>query len=239
VNVSNTGTQPLVLVPGLLCDALMWAPQIDGLADVADCWVVDNTGHDAIGQIARAALEACPFERFSLAGLSMGGYIALEMWRQAPSRVQRLALIDTNALADSPEAMASRRVLMDKAQAEGLDKVVETLFPRLVWPQAPRARALLATIRTMARNTGTAAFLRQQMAIMQRSDRRADLPAITCPALVACGADDLLMPPALHRDMAAAIPGAVFEVFAACGHMSTMEQPEAVNQALRSWLARV
>jgi pimeloyl-ACP methyl ester carboxylesterase len=216
----------------------MWTPQIEGLADVADCWVVDHRRHDSIEAIARAALAECPFERFALAGLSMGGYVAQEMWRQAPARVERLALLDTNAIADSPEATANRRALMALAGAEGLPAVVQALMPRLLGPQAPRPHTLAAILRTMARNTGVDAFIRQQTAIMQRIDRRALLPRIACPVLIGCGADDILTPPALHEDMAGRIPGAVLKIFAACGHMSTLEQPLAVNQALRDWLAR-
>lgn len=235
--------QPLVLVPGLLCDPLMWAQQVPGLADMADCWVAGNTESDSIEELAAAALELCPFDHFALAGLSMGGYIAQEMWRQAPGRVTRLALLDTNAIADPEEASAGRHGLMARAQGgehlgEGLPAVVDALLPKLVWPQAPAHPALAATLHTMARNTGVAAFLRQQTAIMGRRDQRAELGAVACPALVLCGADDVLTPPALHEEMAALIPGAVLEVVPQCGHMSTMEQPEAVNRALRAWLAR-
>lgn len=232
------GLEPLVLVPGLLCDALMWAPQIEGLADAADCWVVDHRRHDSIERIAAAALAECPFPRFSLAGLSMGGYIALEIQRQAPDRVSRLALLDTNAITDTPEASAARRDAMALAQSAGLIAVVDTLAPRLLWPRAPRLAALMAAVRAMARNVGVEAFLRQQQAIMGRRDQRPHLPAIRCPVLVACGEDDILTPPALHRDMAQAIPGAVLEMFPECGHLSTLEQPEAVNSALRAWLRR-
>jgi pimeloyl-ACP methyl ester carboxylesterase len=166
----------------------------------------------------------------------MGGYVAQEMWRQAPARVERLALLDTNAIADAPEATVNRRALMALAGAEGLPAVVRLLMPRLLGPRAPSA--LAAILRTMARNTGMDAFLRQQTAIMQRIDGRAFLSQIACPVLVACGADDILTPPALHEDMTSRIPGATLEIFAACGHMSTLEQPLAVNQALRDWLAR-
>lgn len=230
--------QPLVLVPGLLCDALLWAPQVQGLADCADAWIVQPTQHDSVEALARAALAACPFERFALAGLSMGGYIAMAMWRQAPERVERLALLDTNALADSAEASANRRALVQRAQAEGMAVVADALLPRLVWPQAPQLAALRASVRTMARNVGLAAFARQQNAIIGRPDQRSALPGVACPTLVACGAQDLLTPPALHEEMAALIPGAQLTVFPDCGHLSTLEQPALVNQALRGWLRR-
>lgn len=229
---------PLVLLPGLLCDALLWSPQIEGLADVADAWIAAPTQQSSIDELARDALAACPFERFALAGLSMGGYVAMAMWRQAPQRVERLALLDTNALADTPEASANRRALVARSQAEGMAAVADALLPRLVWPQAPRHAVLQAVVRTMARNVGAEAFARQQAAIIGRPDRRDMLRGVACPTLVACGAQDLLTPPALHEEMAALIPGARLEVFADCGHLAPLEQPARVNEALRSWLQR-
>lgn len=230
--------QPLLLVPGLLCDALLWAPQVHALADVADCWIADPTRHASIEDMARDALAACPFERFSLAGLSMGGYVAIAIWRLAPERVQRLALLDTNAVADTPQGSEQRRALVARAQAEGLAAVADALLPRLVWPQAPDHAALAAVVRTMARNTGVDAFARQQQAIIGRPDQREALRAVACPTLVACGAQDVLTPPALHEEMAALIPGAQWRVFEGCGHLSPLEQPAQVNAALRDWLQR-
>lgn len=228
--------RPLVLVPGLLCDALLWAPQVEGLADIADAWVPAPTQHASVEALARAVLADCPFERFALAGLSMGGYIAMAIQRQAPQRVTHLALLDTNAVTDAPAASTARRELVARSQAEGLGAVADALLPRLVWPQAPRLAALRATVRSMAWNVGAAAFARQQEAIIGRPDARAALAHVACPTLVACGAQDLLTPPALHEEMAALVPGARLEVFADCGHLSTLEQPGRVTQALRSWL---
>lgn len=232
----TTAPHPLVLVPGLLCDAMLWAPQIEGLADIADAWVPAPTQHATVDALASAALAACPFERFALAGLSMGGYIAMAMQRQAPQRVTHLALLDTNAVADAPAASAARRELVARGRAEGMGAAADALLPRLVWPQAPRHAALRATVRSMAWNVGVDAFARQQEAIIGRPDARGALAAVACPTLVACGAHDLLTPPALHEEMAALVPGARLQVFADCGHLSTLEQPGAVNQALRDWL---
>ncbi|KQP21545.1 alpha/beta fold hydrolase [Pseudorhodoferax sp. Leaf267] len=230
--------QPVLLVPGLLCDAMLWAPQVQALADVADCWVADPTRHDSIEAMARDALATCPFERFSLAGLSMGGYVAMAIWRLAPERVQRLALLDTNARPDTPEGSAQRRTLVARARAEGLAVVAEALLPKLVWPQAPQHAGLAAVVRSMARNTGVEAFARQQQAIIGRVDQREALRGVACPTLVACGADDVLTPPALHEEMAARIPGAQLRTFGACGHLSPLEQPQQVSLALRDWLQR-
>jgi pimeloyl-ACP methyl ester carboxylesterase len=235
--VTTSAPQPLVLVPGLLCDAQLWAPQIAGLAGIADAWVPVPTQHASIEALARAVLADCPFERFALAGLSMGGYIAMAIQRQAPQRVTHLALLDTNAVADAPAASAARRELVARSRAEGLGAVADALLPRLVWPQAPQHAALHATVRSMAWNVGPDAFARQQEAIIGRPDARAALAAVACPTLVACGAQDLLTPPALHEEIAALVPGARLAVFADCGHLSTLEQPAHVTQALRTWLA--
>jgi pimeloyl-ACP methyl ester carboxylesterase len=235
--VTTSAPQPLVLVPGLLCDAQLWAPQIAGLAGIADAWVPAPTQHASIEALARAVLADCPFERFALAGLSMGGYIAMAIQRQAPQRVTHLALLDTNAVADAPAASAARRELLARSRAEGLGAVADALLPRLVWPLAPQHAALHATVRSMAWNVGPDAFARQQEAIIGRPDARAALAAVACPTLVACGAQDLLTPPALHEEIAALVPGARLAVFADCGHLSTLEQPAHVTQALRTWLA--
>jgi pimeloyl-ACP methyl ester carboxylesterase len=232
----TTSLQPLVLVPGLLCDAMLWTPQVAGLADVADAWVAAPTQHASVEAMARAVLDDCPFERFALAGLSMGGYVAMAIWRQAPERVARLALLDTNAQADAPAASGQRRELVARSRSEGMAAIADTLLPRLVWPQAAQHTALHAVVRTMARNVGPAAFARQQEAIIGRADQREALRGVACPSLVLCGAQDLLTPPALHEEMAGLIPGAVLQVLPDCGHLSTLEQPAQVNQALRSWL---
>jgi pimeloyl-ACP methyl ester carboxylesterase len=234
--MTTSTRQPLILVPGLLCDALLWAPQIEALGDIAEAWVPAPTQHDTVEDLARAVLAACPFERFSLAGLSMGGYVAMAIQRQAPQRVTRLALLDTNAVADTPAASAARRELVARSQAEGLGVVADTLLPRLVWPQAPRHAALRAVVRSMAYNVGLEAFARQQAAIIGRPDARAALPAVACPTLVACGAQDVLTPPAMHEEMAGLVPGARLELFPDCGHLSPLEQPVLVHQALRRWL---
>lgn len=233
-----TPLQPLVLVPGLLCDAQLWAPQIAGLAGIADAWVPAPTQHASIEALARAALAECPFERFALAGLSMGGYIAMAMQRHAPQRVTHLALLDTNAVADAPAASAARRELVARARAEGMGAAADALLPRLVWPKAPQHAALQATVRSMAWNVGLEAFARQQEAIIGRPDARAALAGVACPTLVACGAQDLLTPPALHEEMAALVPGARLAVLADCGHLSTLEQPARVTEALRTWLGQ-
>ena len=228
--------QPLVLVPGLLCDALLWQPQIAGLGKGAECWVADHTRSDTMAQVAADILAACPFKTFSLAGLSMGGYAALEMMRQAPERITRIALLDTAATADSAEATERRNAFIAIAKRGRFMGVTDTLMPQLIHPDQLDNVALTSIIKTMARNIGKAAFIRQEQAIMSRADSRPLLPKINCPALVLCGKQDALTPPARHEEMAAAMPGATLEIVEHCGHLSTLEQPGAVNAALQQWL---
>jgi pimeloyl-ACP methyl ester carboxylesterase len=229
-------SQALVLVPGLLCDALLWQPQIAGLGKSAECWVADHTRSDSMAQVARDILAACPFKTFSLAGLSMGGYVALEIMRQAPERVTRIALLDTSPHADSPEASEKRHAFIALADRGRFMGVTDTLLPQLVHADHLGDEALTTIVKTMARNTGKQAFIRQEKAIISRADSLPLLPAIRCPALVLCGRQDALTPVARHEEMAAAIPGAMLEIIEHCGHLSTLEQPGAVNIALQRWL---
>lgn len=229
---------PLVLVPGLLCDAALWAPQVAGLAHVATAWIPDTTRHERFEDMAAALLADAPPGPFALAGLSMGGYLALEVVRQAPDRVQALALLDTNAHADTPERRQSRLDFIALAERGRFLGVTDALLPLLVHPDRLGDAALVATIKGMAKAIGPQAFIRQERAIMDRIDSRPHLRAIRCPTLVLCGRDDRLTPVEAHVEMAAAIPGAVLEVVDHCGHLSTLERPDAVNDALRAWLAR-
>ena len=226
---------PLVLLPGLLCDARLWRAQAEGLADLAEVTVADLTGADSVAGLARAVLAAAP-ARFAVAGLSMGGYVLQEMLRQEPGRLERIALLDTSAAADRPEQGERRRAQMALAAEGRLAEVVETLLPGLVHPDRLADAELTGVVRAMAETVGAPAFVRQQTAIMGRPDGWADLARVACPALVLCGADDALTPPAPHERMAQAIAGSRLVVVGDCGHLSPLEQPAAVNAALREWL---
>lgn len=227
----------LVLVPGLLCDAQLWRSQLDSLADAADMWVPDHTRSDTMAGVARDVLADAPFEHFALAGLSMGGYVSLEIMRQAPERVRKLALLDTAARADTPEQTEKRHAFIELANLGKFLGVTETLMPVLVHPSRLADTALTDAIKLMAKNVGKEGFIRQQRAIMSRADSRPLLATIACPTLVLCGRQDQLTPLDRHEEMAAGIKGAKLEVLEDCGHMSTMEKPVEVNRALRHWLA--
>jgi pimeloyl-ACP methyl ester carboxylesterase len=228
---------PLVLVPGLLCDAQLWRAQVEHLSDVAETWVPDHTRSATMAGVARDILADAPFKEFALAGLSMGGYISLEIMRQAPQRVKRLALLDTAARADTPEQTKRRHEFIELARRGKFSGITDTLMPLLVHPSRLADKPLTDAIRLMAKNVGKDGFIRQQQAIMNRTDSRPLLATIKCPALVLCGRQDQLTPLDRHEEMAAGIEGARLEIIEDCGHVSTMEKPDQVNRALRQWLA--
>jgi pimeloyl-ACP methyl ester carboxylesterase len=227
---------PLLLLPGLLEDADAFEHPVKELSDVARCVVADLTRSDSIAALAADALAQAPAERFALAGHSMGGYVALEILRRAPERVERLALLDTHARPDTPEATANRRRLMALAERD-FAAVSAELFPTLVAPAHRSDAGLSGKVTEMALATGMEAFLRQERAIIARIDSRPHLAAIRCPTLVIAGRLDAIMPVALLEELANGIPGARLEVIEDCGHMSTLERPEVVTGLLREWLA--
>lgn len=226
----------LVLLPGLLCDGRLWRHQVECLGDVTRVVVADLTVGGSVSGMARAVLGAVPAGRFALAGLSMGGYVALEVMRVAPGRVSRLALLDTSARADTPEQTAARRALVSVAQDGQFDEVPRGLFPGIVHPDRIGDEGLASTVFDMAEAVGAAAFVRQEEAIIDRPDSRGDLGSIGCPTLVLCGREDALTPVHLHEEMAAHIPDSRLHVVEACGHLSALERPKEVTAALREWL---
>lgn len=228
---------PLVLVPGLLCDAALWGPQVEALADVADFWVPELRTQRSMREMGQTVLDEAPFSAFALAGLSMGGYVAMEVMRRAPERVTRLALLDTRATPDTEEESDRRRELIRLARAErGFTPVTNRMLPLLVHPSRVKDTSLVKIIRGMAEHTGIEGFVRQQTAIIGRPDSRPGLSAIKAPTLVLCGREDAITPLARHEEMAALIPASRLEIVEACGHLSTLERPGEVNRALRSWL---
>ena len=229
---------PLVLLSGLLCDAALWEPQRAELADEADFFVPDLTGHDTMQALAASGLRDAPWKQFALAGLSMGGYVAQEIMRQAPGRVTRLALLDTRARPDEPEETARRREFMQLARtARGFTPITTRMLPLMLHPSRVKEAALVNVIREMAQRTGIEGYLRQQEAIIARPDFRPDLAKIKCPTLVLCGREDQLTPLAFSEEMAQAILGARLVVIGDCGHVSTLERPREVSLAMRDWLA--
>lgn len=228
---------PLLLVPGLTCTARLFAPQVTALWPYAPVMIADHRQDDHIDAVARRILDNAP-PRFSLAGLSMGGYIAFAMMRLAPERIARLALLDTAARADTPEQTATRKTQIDMTRAGRYAEIPDLSMPRYVHNDRQNDAALTGTVRRMAEETGPDAFIRQLNAIMSRPDSRPMLGGIRCPTLVLVGDADVATPPDLSQEMAGGIPGAKLVIVPHCAHLSTLEQPEAVNAALIEWLGR-
>lgn len=227
--------ETLVLIPGLACTPRLYEPQIEALSGDWNIIVADHTQDDSLRGIAARLLSEAP-ERFSLAGLSMGGYIALEVMRQAPERVQRLALLDTSARPDTPEGRQDRERLVALAEAGRFEDIHSRLWPRLVHPNHQSDEGLQDVVFRMMRQTGTDAYIRQQRAIMARPDSRPMLPGIEIPTLVLVGEGDAITPPDIAREMAEMIEWASLVVVPEAGHLSTLEQAGRVAQALRLWL---
>lgn len=226
---------PVVLIPGLLDSARLYAAQIPELWRCGPVMVADHTRDDSMSAIARRILAAAP-PRFALAGLSMGGYVCFEILRQAAARVAKLALLDTSARADTPEATAMRRAQMTQASNGRLGEVVEMQFERMVHPLHRKDPQLREINRLMAEDLGPEAFARQQTAIITRPDSRPSLAAIACPTLVLVGEQDEITPLDRAVEMAHGIRGAQLVTVPECGHLSTLERPREVTRALLDWL---
>ena len=226
---------PVVLIPGLLASPRMYAAQIPHLWRSGPVTIADHTRDDNMSALARRILATAP-ARFALAGLSMGGYIAFEILRQAPERVVRLALLDTSARPDTPEQSAARREQMALAWGGRFPEVVDMLFPRLVHRERRSDAELREVFGRMAEEVGPAGFVRQQTANMGRGDSRPTLASIRCPTLVLVGDGDELTPPERAAEIADSIAGARLVTVPNCGHLSTLEQPEEVSRALVEWL---
>jgi pimeloyl-ACP methyl ester carboxylesterase len=227
--------ETLILIPGLACTARLFEPQISALSTDRTIVVADHRQDDSMEAIAARLLKDAP-ERFALAGLSMGGYAAMEVMRQAPERVSRLALLDTTARPDTPETRQNRERQIALAEAGRFEDILTTLWPRLVHPNRQSDKTLQEIVFGMMRETGPEAFIRQQRAIMGRPDSRPLLPNIEIPTLILVGEGDAITPPEVAREMADLIEWSSLAVILEAGHTSTLEQAERVTQALRMWL---
>ncbi|MBL8256763.1 MAG: alpha/beta fold hydrolase [Pseudoxanthomonas mexicana] len=225
---------PLLLLPGLLCDARLWRDPATALADVATVQQADLTRDDTVAGMAARVLASAP-PVFALAALSMGGYVAFEILRQAPQRVARLALMDTTARLDPPKRRAVRRAGLAMAETGRFAGVTRKLLPQLVHDSRVDS-AVGEEVMAMAQRVGLQAFLRQQRAIIERPDSEPLLPTIAVPTLLGVDEDDRMTLPEETRLMHERIPGARLHVFAQCGHLPPMEVPQETAAVLRDWL---
>ena len=233
------GGDPVVFLPGMMCDARLFAPQERALSGRVPVRHVTLTGTDTVEALADKVLDEVP-GRFSLCGLSMGGIVAMAVAGRAPDRVARLALLDTNHLADAPERAPVRRRQIEAVRAGGLREVViDEMKPQYLGERSARDRALLDRLVAMAEALGPEVFIDQSRAVMSRSDQSPALRrwARTGRAtLVLCGAEDRLCPPARHHRIAALARAPEAVVLPGVGHIATLEDPDAVNGALAGWL---
>ena len=227
-------TSDLVLLPGLICDERLWR---DVIADLdARSMVADLTQDDSIAAMARRTLDTAP-ARFALAGLSMGGYVALEIMRQAPERVTHLALFDTSARADDEARKETRRKGIEMARQGRFIGVSRGLLASLITPEHMGTQ-VATDVQAMSERVGQEAYMRQQMAIMNRVDSRPTFGSIQVPTLVGVGELDKMTPPELAEEIAAGIAGAELVRFPESAHLPTMENPAAVVAAMWEWLER-
>ncbi|RFP85837.1 alpha/beta fold hydrolase [Rhodobacteraceae bacterium 63075] len=226
---------PLVLIPGMMCDARLFAPQIAAFSRRRDICLPSLHGAASIAALARGALEGAP-PRFALAGLSMGGIVAMEMLRQAPERVERIALLDTNPLAEREEVKARRLPQIEAARAGDLARVMREEMKPNYLADGPGREAILDLCMEMALGLGPDVFERQSRALMDRPDQSETLRGADLPALVLCGRHDALCPVERHELMAGLIPGAALEIIEGAGHLPVLEKPGETNAALARWL---
>jgi len=227
----------IVLLPGLACDAAMWRGQRPALQSAG--WRVQvstvHRHHDHLPAMAAALLDQVPGS-LVLIGSSMGGMLALEAARQAPQRVQAMALLGSTARADTPQLVRLRSEAITLFEQGRMNEVLRANLMFAFHPHSAARPELVADYLAMVRRSGAAQLIRQNRAVMARHDARAQLPALRCPVLVACGEADLLTPPEHSLEMARLIPDARLEIVPDCGHMLTMEQPRRVSRLLMDWL---
>jgi pimeloyl-ACP methyl ester carboxylesterase len=228
----------IVLLPGMMLTGDLYAHQILRLSEHHAVVVGDLTQSDTVAALAQDVLRTAP-ANFALVGLSMGGIVALEIWRRARERVTHLALLDTTPYSDAPERQQTRNAQMEHVRQGGLRGVlVNEMKPLYLGSKHQGASGLRKAVVDMGLGLGSEVFLRQTIALRDRPGSADTLTTITCPTLVLCGREDRLCPPACHLAMAAAIPNADLTILSGCGHLSAMEEPEAVTDALAHLLRR-
>lgn len=228
--------QTIYLLCGLLCDRTVWENQIEALQEAGyDARPMSFQGFDSIGGMAEHLLAQAP-ERFSLVGHSMGGRVALEAYRQAAQRIERLALLDTGYGPAVESETESRGQMVRKALAEGIDAIAETWARPMIAPSRQQDEALLGSILQMVGRMSGEIYAGQTRALLTRPDATPVLASIRCPTLILCGNQDAWSPPERHRVMADTIAGGRLRLIDDCGHMSTMERPDAVAAALKEWM---
>ena len=228
-------TEPVILLSGMMCDARLFAPQIAALSAIRPVMVAPLADGDTVAAMAAAILQYAP-PRFALAGLSMGGIVAMEVIRQAPARVSRLALMDTNPLAEAPERAKMRDQQIVRVLGGALKAVIrDDMKPHYLAGGSDR-RTILDLCMDMALALGPDIFARQSRALQTRPDQCETLRGVDVPTLILHGAEDRLCPAERHELMRDLVPGAILARIDDAGHLPTLEQPKPTNEALEKWL---
>jgi pimeloyl-ACP methyl ester carboxylesterase len=228
---------PLYLLPGLICDKVIWAAQVRALSELTEVVVPDYGNARSLEAMAECVLASAP-AKISLAGHSMGGRVALEVFRMTRNRIERLALLDTGVHPLEPGETEKRMALLDLGRSEGMEALVDSWLTPMVHPDHRSDDVLMARLRQMCVSAGIDRFENQITALINRPDARPILADIDCPTLVATGRQDAWSPVAQHEEIAREIRGSELVVFENAGHMAPAETPEDVTEALRRWLKR-
>ena len=223
------------MIPGTLCDAHLFHHQLIGLKDLAHCQVVNHSSACTLEKVAQHILASI-IGNFAVMGLSYGGIIAFELLRQAPERVERLILLNTNHKEPSPTTRANQQRFVGMSEL-GEFRAITTDFLKdaMLHPDHAKQPKMRNAVLQMALNTGKEAFIRQIKAQLYRPDSTKDLPKINCPTLIMTGKQDKVCTPEIHKEMAALIPNSTLAIIEDCGHLSTMEQPDEVNRIIKKW----
>ena len=225
-----------IFIPGLLCTEFLFAKQRAALSNAG--LIADTRQHDSINEMARLALDQCTGALLPV-GLSMGGYVALEMARLAPERIAGMALLSTNVGVDNDERANERRQVIKLATHQGFQGITRSFLSQLISKTAPVDLALADNILEMASDVGRVGFVRQQTAILGRRDQRDTLAGFDAPLLVLCGTSDVLTPPKFSIEMADLAPHATLTLLDGIGHLSSLEAPGAVTTALYDLFCRI
>ena len=231
----GTVLQDVILLPGLLCDERLWAPQRKGLAGSAVPRTPDLTTCASIAAMAEGVLDQAP-DRFALAGFSMGGCVALEVVARAPKRVCRLALLSTSPWGVAPSVRQHYLDSIGGIETGGLGAYLTNAFPLYVAPQRAHDQALWDIFASMAKSLGPTVAVRQMRSLLEYPGFRRDLGQIACPTAIICGREDRRTPCAVHEELTGRIPKARLRVIEHAGHFTPLEEPQAVTDALREWL---
>ncbi|SEW22851.1 Pimeloyl-ACP methyl ester carboxylesterase [Cognatiyoonia koreensis] len=227
--------EPLVLIPPMLCDARVFAPQFEDLSlDTPVMFAPTSTG-ERIEEIASNILGAAP-AKFALAGMSMGGAVALEMLRRQPDRITRIALISASAQGETPQAASAREPLIVAARSGRFGDVIHQEMNPNWLAEGPERVRITNLITSMGQAVSAEGYVRQARAMQKRKDQQSTLRNVKQPTLVVCGAEDSLLPPRRHEFLAELVPYAKLEIIPGAGHLPTLEQPELTNHVLRTWM---